>query len=95
MPDERRVRPRGLPPWGVAGGGDGEPGKVTIRKADGSGQTVLKGDVAMNAGDRARVETAGGGGYGDAWLRPREMVLHDLERGYISQGAARGLYFLE
>ena len=71
------------------------PGKVTIRKADGSEKVVLKGDMPMQAGDRARVETAGGGGYGDARQRPREMVLHDLERGYISQGAARELYFLE
>jgi N-methylhydantoinase B len=83
------------PPWGVAGGGDGVPGKVTIRKADGSEQVVLKGDMPMQAGDRARVETAGGGGYGDARQRPRDMVRHDLERGYISQAAARELYFLE
>ena len=83
------------PPWGVAGGGDGVPGKVTIRKVDGTEQVVLKGDIAMNPGDRARVETAGGGGYGDARQRPREQVLHDLKQGYISADAARHLYALD
>lgn len=83
------------PPWGVAGGGDGVPGTVTIRRADGSTETLLKGDAAMQPGDRVRVETAGGGGYGDPRERPREQVRHDLKRGYISAEAAWRLYHLE
>jgi N-methylhydantoinase B len=83
------------PPWGVSGGGDGVPGKVTIRRADGSEEVMLKGDTAMAPGDRVRVETAGGGGFGDARKRPRERVLHDLRRGYISEAAASDHYFLE
>jgi N-methylhydantoinase B len=83
------------PPWGVAGGGDGVPGKVTIRRADGTEQVMLKGDTAMAPGDRVRVETAGGGGFGDPRQRPRAQVLHDLQRGYISEAAAREIYFLE
>ena len=83
------------PPWGVQGGGDAVPGKVTIFRANGTEELMLKGDTAMLPGDRVRIETAGGGGFGDPRERPREEVLHDLRRGYISETAARTDYFLQ
>jgi N-methylhydantoinase B len=83
------------PPWGVQGGGDAIPGKVTIFRANGAEELMLKGDTAMLPGDRVRIETAGGGGFGNPRERPREEVLHDLRRGYISETAARTDYFFQ
>ncbi len=49
----------------------------------------------LNAGDRVRVHTGGGGGYGDPKRRDRDRVRNDLQRGYISVTAAREIYGLE
>lgn len=60
---ERRV----YPPYGLEGGEPGELGRnLLIRK---SGQIVYLGgrnEVPMEPGDRIRIETPGGGGYGKA-----------------------------
>ena len=55
---ERRSRG----PWGVAGGGDGEPGRNVI-----DGDAVAgEGDArASRRGDRRAIETPGGGGWGE------------------------------
>jgi N-methylhydantoinase B len=58
---ERRARG----PWGLAGGEDGAPGRNTILRADGTEEVVdAKGAWALSYGDRVRVETPGGGGWG-------------------------------
>ncbi len=57
---DRRLRG----PWGLAGGGEGAPGvNVVTRRA---GEMVMPGKfhVRLRAGDRLRLETPGGGGYG-------------------------------
>jgi N-methylhydantoinase B len=36
------------------------------------------------AGTVVRLEQTGGGGYGDPRARPRELVLKDVEDGYVS-----------
>jgi N-methylhydantoinase B len=58
---ERRKRP----PWGLAGGGDGAPGKAFVARRDGS-VTELPGkvNVRLLKGERIRIETPGGGGWG-------------------------------
>ncbi|WP_300156770.1 hydantoinase B/oxoprolinase family protein [Solidesulfovibrio sp.] len=59
---ERRVRG----PWGLAGGGEGAPGvNVVTRRA---GEMVMPGKfhVRLRPGDRLRLETPGGGGFGPA-----------------------------
>ena len=73
---ERRARP----PPGLAGGGDGAPGrnlllrhrrdqKEDAAEAAGAGAVINlggKNSVEVAAGDRIRIETPGGGGYGQA-----------------------------
>jgi N-methylhydantoinase B len=82
------------PPWGVCGGRDGKPGRVSIRKA-GAGRAEIvnksKG-LALGAGDTIEVEIAGGGGYGPPAERPAELVRRDVMRGYVSAEAARDEY---
>jgi len=54
-------------PYGLNGGNDGEPGKTEIVHLDGSIETVpSKGSARLKKGERVRVETPGGGGFGKA-----------------------------
>ena len=41
-------------------------------------------DIALKAGDRVRVGTPGGGGYGDPLQRDPELVLRDIALGYYT-----------
>ena len=58
---------RVVPPFGLAGGADGAPGRNWVERADGSveplGSTAT---VDLNAGDAFVIETPGGGGFGKA-----------------------------
>ena len=80
------------PAWGMNGGGDGEPGHVLIEAADGSRQEALKEAVMLKKGDRLRIHTGGGGGFGDPRRRNRERLATDVMRGYVSPEAARTRY---
>ena len=52
-------------PWGVAGGGPGAPGENLLIRRDGSAEPLpAKGTWTLRAGDRVRVSTPGGGGWG-------------------------------
>jgi N-methylhydantoinase B len=80
------------PPWGMHGGGEGQPGDVLIEAADGTTRTALKDAVFLQAGDRVRIQTGGGGGFGDPRRRSRERVRTDVVRGYVSSAAAHDIY---
>ena len=79
-------------PWGLHGGGEGQPSEIEIRRVDGRVERPLKGDHGLDAGDVVVVRTAGGGGYGPAPERDPELVAADVRLGYVSAGAARELY---
>jgi N-methylhydantoinase B len=58
---ERRTRG----PYGLSGGKDGAPGKATVIRGDGSWQELPgKVNVRLRKGERIRIETPGGGGWG-------------------------------
>jgi N-methylhydantoinase B len=58
---ERRTRG----PWGLAGGDDGAAGKAAIIHLDGSVEELPgKFNVRLRKGERIRIETPGGGGWG-------------------------------
>ena len=60
---ERRV----VPPYGLMGGEDGAPFRVTLhRAAGGSRELSGKENLTLAMGDRVVMETSGGGGYGKA-----------------------------
>lgn len=60
---------RTTPPYGLHGGASGLKGRNTLIRADGS-EHALPGKVTLyvEAGDRLRIETPGGGGYGSVPL---------------------------
>jgi N-methylhydantoinase B len=60
---ERRTRR----PWGLAGGKEGAAGKASIVYPDGSAQELPgKFNVRLRQGQRIRIETPGGGGWGNS-----------------------------
>jgi len=54
-------------PWGLAGGEPGATGRNTLIRADGTTEDLgARAQVEVGPGDRVRVETPGGGGWGVA-----------------------------
>jgi N-methylhydantoinase B len=52
-------------PWGLAGGGDGAPGTASVIHHDGSVEEMPgKFSTRLRAGERIRIESPGGGGWG-------------------------------
>ena len=52
-------------PWGLAGGGEGAPGKTEIVRLDGTIETLRSKDsTRLKKGERVRVSSPGGGGFG-------------------------------
>ena len=52
-------------PWGLGGGGEGAPGKAFITRQDGSVKEMPgKFSTRLRKGERIRIETPGGGGWG-------------------------------
>jgi 5-oxoprolinase (ATP-hydrolysing) len=61
---------RRVAPFGLAGGEAGRPGLNRVLRRDGTSETLqATAELAVDAGDRLRIETPGGGGYGAAILR--------------------------
>ena len=60
LSDRRKTRP-----YGLAGGGEGAPGRSTVLRADGSSE-ILPGKTSsrLRRGEKIRIETPGGGGWG-------------------------------
>ena len=52
-------------PWGLGGGRDGEPGKAFVTRHDGAVEQMPgKFSTRLRKGERIRIETPGGGGWG-------------------------------
>jgi N-methylhydantoinase B len=52
-------------PWGLAGGGAGAPGTASVIRHDGSVEVMPgKFSVRLRAGERIRIQSPGGGGWG-------------------------------
>ncbi len=84
----------GCPAWGVQGAKAGKSGQVLIFKNGAREPELLykTEGYPLQAGDRVRVSTGGGGGYGDPTQRAVELVARDVIRGHVSQESARADY---
>ena len=82
-------------PQGALGGGDGAVNTVTVFRS-GVAHTPphlsKEQDIPLTAGDRVRVGTPGGGGYGDPRKRDRALVRRDVALGYYSADEAERLF---
>ncbi|HEX6421051.1 MAG TPA: hydantoinase B/oxoprolinase family protein, partial [Acidimicrobiales bacterium] len=80
--------------WGVRGGRAGTPFRVTIDPG-GPRERVLPGlcdGEPVAAGEVIRIETTGGGGWGDPLAREPWRVALDVRQGKVSAAAARDAY---
>jgi N-methylhydantoinase B len=79
-------------PQGALGGEDGAVNSVTVFR---NGEPHVPAhlskeqDIPLTAGDRVRVGTPGGGGYGKAFERDPALVLNDVRLGYYTPEQAR------
>ena len=73
-------------PYGVAGGRAGRTGRVTLNPGTPAERELpAQGDgIVLQRGDLLRLETCGGGGWGDPWSRDPERVRQDVARGFVS-----------
>ncbi len=78
-----------IAPEGAAGGGAARTGDIRINPDTGSEKRLPTryADYPVTTGDVIRLETPGGGGFGDPLERDPELVLRDVREGYIT---ARG-----
>ncbi|MCU0909363.1 MAG: hydantoinase B/oxoprolinase family protein [Rhodobacteraceae bacterium] len=83
-------------PQGALGGQDGAVNRVEILRADGRVEVpphLSKAqDIALAPGDRVRVRTPGGGGYGHPAGRDPEAVREDVRLGRYDGATARRLW---
>jgi N-methylhydantoinase B len=83
-----------LAPWGLKGGKAGAPFKVTIDPG-GPRERVLPGladGVEVKAGEVVRIETTGGGGWGDPLEREPAMVALDVSQRKVSTRSTEADY---
>jgi len=82
-------------PQGVLGGRDGAVNEVTVFRG-GEVHVPLhlskEQDIPLQAGDRVRVGTPGGGGFGDPTERGPDLVRSDVELGYYTEEQAREMF---
>ena len=82
-------------PQGVLGGGDGAVNEVRVTRGGESftPEHLSKAqDISLVAGDRVRVKTPGGGGYGDPATRDRALVAEDVRLGRYTAEEAEALF---
>ena len=82
------------PPWGIAGGMSGGPGRAVLNPGTPQERVLapLSDGNTLRRGDILRIETGGGGGYGHPHDRAPDAVLQDVLGGFVSRDAAERLY---
>ena len=83
-----------IAPNGFAGGADGRTGDIWINPDTDTAQRLPTryADYPLQAGDVFRLDTPGGGGYGDPLARDPARVLADVREGDVSIKAAAERY---
>ena len=82
-------------PFGVNGGGSAALNRFFWQTSTGEDLPPLASKVAgvkIQRGHRVRLETPGGGGWGDPLARHPTLVARDLRLGYLTPEAARAQY---
>jgi N-methylhydantoinase B len=78
-----------FPATGLHGGKEGAPGEFLLNGKAGHQPKAL---LTLTPDHRVQLNPPGGGGYGDPFQRPLELVLSDVVNGYVSLEAAEREY---
>ncbi|MGH7249174.1 MAG: hydantoinase B/oxoprolinase family protein, partial [Pseudomonadota bacterium] len=83
-----------IPPNGMAGGRPGRPGDIWVNPDTDRAKRLPTryADYSLKEGDVVRLDTPGGGGYGDPHARRPERVVSDVREGFVSAQAAEREY---
>lgn len=84
-----------FPPFGVNGGKSAALNRFVYQTDSGERTPPLVSkvtDIKISKGQRVRLETPGGGGFGDPLTRDPKRVARDIKLGYVSGEAARRDY---
>ena len=90
-------------PWGLLGGGEATTSAILVQKRGddrfrtfsevyGTVSAAKFANCVVGPGDRILIQSPGGGGYGPPASRDPQLVLEDVEQGFISERAAREVY---
>lgn len=82
-------------PFGVAGGEPAALNRFVWQSEAGDAEPPMASKVTgvrLKAGQRVRLETPGGGGWGEPQSRDPEAVARDVRRGFVSASAAQTAY---
>lgn len=85
-------------PWGLDGGGDAAGNGIAIRKNgqwDAEMPNAKIFNVRLGRGDAYKMQSGGGGGFGDPKEREVHLVAHDVAEGYVSRAVAWEVYGVE
>jgi N-methylhydantoinase B len=80
---------RKFPPWGIAGGHDGQPAHFILDPDGQNRELPSKCTVEVKPGVRVRIETPGGGGFGEPAQRAPRAIARDLADGKVTTGWLR------
>jgi N-methylhydantoinase B len=91
------------PPWGVFGGHDGSTTRVELQRAGDTSFASFQerfglvsptkfSNIRLHRGDRVRLVSPSGGGYGDPLERDVEAVAADVRSGAVTEEEAERLY---
>ncbi len=89
--------------WGLFGGHPGRPAAILARRG---GEKVFRdfrtvfgtaspskfAGIVLRAGDEVLIESAGGGGYDDPRTREPELVVRDVDDGFVTPARAERDY---
>lgn len=83
-----------FPCFGIDGGMSGWPGRFTLNPGAPDEKDIPPASegISVKSGDILRIETGGGGGWGDPFTRNPEDVQRDVLEGYATQSAALSEY---
>ncbi len=84
-----------FPPFGVGGGGPAALNRFVYDTEVGEATPPMVSkitDVRIKRGQKVRLETPGGGGFGDPAMRDPDKVARDVRFGYVTPEAARRDY---
>ncbi|RAI02967.1 hydantoin utilization protein B [Acuticoccus sediminis] len=82
-------------PFGVVGGGEAATNRFTWQSDEGEKSPPMVSKITgvrVRAGQRVRLESPGGGGWGDPSKRDPEAVRRDVRLGFVSAEVARDVY---
>ncbi|HEX7006126.1 MAG TPA: hydantoinase B/oxoprolinase family protein [Alphaproteobacteria bacterium] len=84
-----------FPPQGVCGGGPAALNRFVYQQDDGPHEPPMASKIVgvkIRRGQRVRIESPGGGGYGPPRERAPEAVAEDVRLGYVTPEGARSAY---